>query len=170
MSDSNHTGAIATMLCAKLDSLNITLSLPDARYQRHKKKIKISIDDKVVWSYKWTNTFAPSLGKDLVIPLSSIVEISLIVKHHIRDHLLGKYSGRIIEFLLDKDKPLTLQGDRLVSCATITVGLSPVVDYQEALNACVDARLAQLDNNPKLVEGLDNVDQAVLLSRLWTTP
>jgi hypothetical protein len=65
-----------------------------------------------------------------IIPLSSTVKISLIGRHHSRDHLLGSYSGRIIDFLLDKgmfcpesssldcvshcrlDKPLTLQDDR----------------------------------------------------------
>jgi hypothetical protein len=59
------------------------------------------------------------------------------------------------------DKPLTLQDDRHVACATITMGLSPVVDYQQALNASVDASLARLDNNQRLAEGLDNVDQAI---------
>jgi hypothetical protein len=59
------------------------------------------------------------------------------------------------------DKPLTLEDDRHVACATITIRLSPVVDYQKALNASVDASLARLDNNPRLAEGLDDVDQAI---------
>ncbi|KIJ14661.1 hypothetical protein PAXINDRAFT_12491 [Paxillus involutus ATCC 200175] len=67
MSDSNVTGATATMLCTKLDSLNIALSLPDARYQKNKKKIKISVDDKVEWSHKWTDTFAPPMGQVLYV-------------------------------------------------------------------------------------------------------
>jgi hypothetical protein len=35
------------------------------------------------------------------------------------------------------------------------MGLSPVVDYQQALNNWVDASLARLDNNQVLAEGLD---------------
>jgi hypothetical protein len=39
--------------------------------------------------------------------------------------------------------------------------LAPVVDYQQALNASVDASLARLVNKPILAEGLDNVDQVI---------
>ncbi|KAF8835466.1 hypothetical protein BDN67DRAFT_427862 [Paxillus ammoniavirescens] len=67
MADSNVTLSTATMLHAKVDSLEIGPSLPDARYQKNKKKIEISVDDKVEWSYKWTKTFAPPLGKDLYV-------------------------------------------------------------------------------------------------------
>ncbi|KIJ06170.1 hypothetical protein PAXINDRAFT_20625, partial [Paxillus involutus ATCC 200175] len=161
MARSNVTGGSATMLCMKLDSLKVELSLPDVRYQKNKKKIKMSVDGKVKWSYEWTNTFAPPLGQDLLTPVSSTIKISLSGKRRIRKHLIGSYSGRIIDFLLDKDKPLTLQDDRHVTCATITMALSPVADYQQALLASVDASLARLDINPMLAEGLDNVDQAI---------
>ncbi|KIJ07625.1 hypothetical protein PAXINDRAFT_19198 [Paxillus involutus ATCC 200175] len=157
MSDSNVTAASATM---KLDSLNIELSLPDALYQKNKKKIEISVGDKVKWSYEWTDAFAPPLGQNLFIPLSSIVKISLVGHHRIRDHVLGSHSGRIIDFFLDK-APRTLQSDRHGACATITMCLSPVADYQQALMASIDASLARLDNNQRLAEGLDNVDQAI---------
>ncbi|KIJ14091.1 hypothetical protein PAXINDRAFT_100315 [Paxillus involutus ATCC 200175] len=159
MADSKVTGVTSTMLCTKLESLKIELSLPDARYQKNKKKIKISVDDKVEWSYKWTKAFAPPLGQDLIIPISSTVKIVLIGKRRIRDHLLGSYSGRIIDFL-DKDKPFTLENDQHGACATITMGLSSAADYQQALIASVDASLARLDNSPRLEEGLDMVDQA----------
>ncbi|KIJ16631.1 hypothetical protein PAXINDRAFT_10344, partial [Paxillus involutus ATCC 200175] len=158
MADSNVTGA---MLCTKLDGLKIELSLPDARYQKNKKEIKISVDDKVKWSYGWTNTFAPPLGQDLLIPLSSTIKVSLSGKRRIREHLLGSYSGRIIDFVFDKDKPLTLRDDRRVTCATIVMSLSPVINYQQSLNASVDASLARLDNNPRLAEGLDDAGQAI---------
>ncbi|KIJ08186.1 hypothetical protein PAXINDRAFT_18658 [Paxillus involutus ATCC 200175] len=95
------------------------------------------------------------------MPLSYTVQISLSGKRRIRDHLLGSYSGRIIDVLLDRDKPLTLQDDRHITCATITIGLFPVADYQQALNASVDATLSRLDNNQRLVQGVDNVDQAI---------
>ncbi|KIJ07095.1 hypothetical protein PAXINDRAFT_103100 [Paxillus involutus ATCC 200175] len=158
MADSKVTGVTSTMLCTKLESLKIELSLPDARYQKNKKKIKISVDDKVEWSYKWTKTFAPPLGQDLITPISSTVKIVLIGKRHFRDHLLGSYSGRIIDFL-DKDKPLTLENDQHGACATITMGLSSAADYQQALMASVDASLGRLDNNPRLQEGFEDVDQ-----------
>ncbi|KIJ19047.1 hypothetical protein PAXINDRAFT_166939 [Paxillus involutus ATCC 200175] len=35
------------------------------------------------------------------------------------------------------------------------MGLSPLVDYQQALNDSVDANLGRLDNNNILAEGLD---------------
>ncbi|KIK78861.1 hypothetical protein PAXRUDRAFT_82127, partial [Paxillus rubicundulus Ve08.2h10] len=54
MAHSNVTIATPTMLCAKLDTFKIELSLPDARYQKNKKKIKISVDGKVEWTHKWT--------------------------------------------------------------------------------------------------------------------
>ncbi|KIJ10370.1 hypothetical protein PAXINDRAFT_16596 [Paxillus involutus ATCC 200175] len=160
MAHSNVTGATATMLCTKLHSFEIKLSLPNARYQKNEKGIQISVDDKVEWSYKWTKMFAPPLGQELLVPLSSTVQISLIGKHHTLHHLLGSYSGRVIDFLLEQDKPLTLQDDHCGACAMITVGLSPVVDYQEALNASVDASLARLGNDQRLVGGLNNMDQA----------
>ncbi|KAF8838113.1 hypothetical protein BDN67DRAFT_124834, partial [Paxillus ammoniavirescens] len=59
---------------------------------------------------------------------------------------------------LDKDKSLTLQDDRQITCAKLTMGLSPVTDYQQALIASVDASLARMGYNPRLEEGLDNVD------------
>ncbi|KIJ05704.1 hypothetical protein PAXINDRAFT_21060 [Paxillus involutus ATCC 200175] len=161
MSDRNVTGATATVLCTKLDGLNIELSLPNARYQKNKKTIKISVDDKVKWSYEWTDTFVPPLGQDLFIPLSSTVQISLFGKHRIRIHLLGSYSGRIIDLVINKGKPLTLQDRGHGACATISMGLSPVTDYQQALNASVDASLVRLDNNQRLSDGLDDVDQAI---------
>ncbi|KIK76337.1 hypothetical protein PAXRUDRAFT_835399, partial [Paxillus rubicundulus Ve08.2h10] len=106
-------------------------------------------------------TFAPPFeGRDLSIPLSSIVQISLFGKHLIRNHLLGSYSGRVIDFLINKEKPLVLQDCGYGACATVTMGLSPVVDYQQALNASVDASLARLDNNPRLEQEIDDVDQA----------
>ncbi|KIJ10394.1 hypothetical protein PAXINDRAFT_16621 [Paxillus involutus ATCC 200175] len=104
--------------------------------------------------------FVPPLGQELLIPLSFTIQFSLIGKHHTLHHLLGSYSGCIIDFLLEQDKPLTLQYDRCGACVTITVGLSPVVDYQEALNASVDASLARLGNDQRLVGGLNNMDQA----------
>ncbi|KIJ13356.1 hypothetical protein PAXINDRAFT_13920 [Paxillus involutus ATCC 200175] len=177
--NSNVTGATATMLCTKLESrcpfpfensdshgsllpdLSIELSLPDARYEKNQKKIEISVDDKVKWSYKWTNTFAPPLDQDLLSTLSSTVRVSLSGEHRFRRHPLGSYSTRIVDFLLDTDKPLILKDDRHGACATITMRLSPVVDYQKALGASVDASLARLDANPRLAEGLDDVDQAV---------
>ncbi|KIJ13347.1 hypothetical protein PAXINDRAFT_13913 [Paxillus involutus ATCC 200175] len=158
--DSNVTGTTATMLYTRLDSLNVELSLPNSRYLKNEKKIEISVDDKVKWSYGWTNTFAPPLGQELLIPLSSTVQISLVGKHHILHYLLGSCSGRIIDFL-EKETPLRLEDDRHVAGATITIRLSPVVDYQKALSASVDASLARLDANPRLAEGLDDVDQAV---------
>ncbi|KIK92327.1 hypothetical protein PAXRUDRAFT_13288 [Paxillus rubicundulus Ve08.2h10] len=161
MADSKVTGATAAMLCTKLDSLKIELSLPDARYQKNEKVIKISVNDKVEWSYKWKKTFSPQLGENLIVPLSSTINIVLIGKRHIRDHLLGSYSGRIIDFLLDENRRLTLRNDQHAVCATITMGLSPVADYQQALMASVDASLARLDNNPRSEEGLHNVDQGV---------
>ncbi|KAF8838779.1 hypothetical protein BDN67DRAFT_971003 [Paxillus ammoniavirescens] len=87
MAHSNITGATATVLCIRLDSLRIELSLPNAFHQGNEKDIKILVDDKVEWS---------------LIPLSSIVQISLIGKHHILHHPLGSYSGRVIDFLLDQ--------------------------------------------------------------------
>jgi hypothetical protein len=57
------------------------------------------------------------------------------------------------------DELLTLRNDQHGACATITMGLSPVADYQQALIASVDASLARLDKNPRLDVGLDNVDQ-----------
>ncbi|KIK94239.1 hypothetical protein PAXRUDRAFT_828201, partial [Paxillus rubicundulus Ve08.2h10] len=57
-------------------------------------------------------------------------------------------------------KPLTLQDCGYGACATVTMGLSPVVDYQHALNTSVDASLARLDNNPRLERGIDDMDQA----------
>jgi hypothetical protein len=51
------------------------------------------------------------------------------------------------------DKPLTLQNDRHVTCAMITMGLSPVADYQQALMPPLTQSLARLDNNPRLQEG-----------------
>ncbi|KIK75059.1 hypothetical protein PAXRUDRAFT_835819 [Paxillus rubicundulus Ve08.2h10] len=165
MARSNVTGATPTMLCTKLrlDTLKIELSLPDARYQKNKKKIKISVDGKVKWTDKWTKpeAFAPPFeGRDLHIPLSSTVQISLFGKHCIRNHLVGSYSGRAIDFVINKGKPLTLQDCGYGACATVTMGLSPVVDYQQALNASVDASLARLDNNPRLEQGIEDVDQA----------
>ncbi|KIJ10822.1 hypothetical protein PAXINDRAFT_16218 [Paxillus involutus ATCC 200175] len=106
--------------------LNVELHLLNARYQKNEKKIEISVDDKVEWSYKWTNTFAPLLDQDLFIPLSSTVKISLIGKHRVRRHRLGCYSARVIDFLLDQETPLTLQDDRHGSCATITMRLAPL--------------------------------------------
>ncbi|KAF8842075.1 hypothetical protein BDN67DRAFT_421083 [Paxillus ammoniavirescens] len=141
--------------------LNIKLSLPDAHYKKNKKKIEISVDDKVKWSYKWTSTFAPPMGQDLLSTLSSTVKVSLSSKHRFRRHPLGSYSTRIVDFLLDTDKPLILEDDRHGTCATITMHLSPVVDYQKALSASVDASLARLDTNPRLAEGLDDADQAL---------
>ncbi|KAF8835688.1 hypothetical protein BDN67DRAFT_1072304 [Paxillus ammoniavirescens] len=150
-----------SLLCVKLESLNIKLSLPDARYEKNEKKIKISVDGKVKWSYKWTSTFAPPLGQDLLTTLSSTVKVSLSGKHRFGRHALGSYSSRIVDFLLlDPDKPLILEDDRYGACATITTHLSPVVDYQKALSASLDASLARLDANPRLAEGLDDVDQA----------
>ncbi|KIK71821.1 hypothetical protein PAXRUDRAFT_836581 [Paxillus rubicundulus Ve08.2h10] len=157
MSNSN-TGAAATMLCTKLDMLDIQLSAPNPRYQKNKKKIKISVDDNIMWSYKWTKTFAPPLGRELLLPLSSSIKISLFGKRHVRDHLLGSYSGRVIDFLLDKETSLTLQGE---GSATVTIRLSPVVDFQQAMNDWVDTSLARLDNNKGLSEGPDNLDQAI---------
>ncbi|KIK76044.1 hypothetical protein PAXRUDRAFT_835484, partial [Paxillus rubicundulus Ve08.2h10] len=154
----SNTGATATMLCTKLDTLNIQLSVPNARYQKNEKKIKISVDENIKWSYKWTKTFAPSLGHELLLPLSSSIKISLFGKHIVRDHLLGSYSGRVIDFLLDKEMSLELQGE---GCTTATIRLSPVVDFQQAVNDWVDASLARLDNNEGLAEGLDNFDQAI---------
>ncbi|KIK81665.1 hypothetical protein PAXRUDRAFT_102350, partial [Paxillus rubicundulus Ve08.2h10] len=162
MSDFNVTGTTATMLCTKLDRLNlIKLSLPDEHYQANTKKIEISVNDKVEWSYKWTKTFAPPLGNDLIIPLSSTVKVSFSGKHRVRHHLLGSYSGRVVDLLLDKETPLALKDDRHAACATISMRLSPVVDYQQALNVSIDASLARLDNNPRLAEGLDDVDKVM---------
>ncbi|KIJ13343.1 hypothetical protein PAXINDRAFT_13906 [Paxillus involutus ATCC 200175] len=159
--NSNFTlGITATMLCTKLDSLNVELSLPNSRYLKNEKKIEISVDDKVKWSYGWTNTFTPPLGQELLIPLSSTVQFSLVGTHHILHHLLGSCSGRIIDFL-DKETPLRLEDDRHVAGATITIRLSPVVDYQQALSDWVDTSLARVSTNPRLVEGLDDVDQVV---------
>ncbi|KIK77038.1 hypothetical protein PAXRUDRAFT_81815, partial [Paxillus rubicundulus Ve08.2h10] len=110
-------------------ALKIELSLPDARYQKNKKKIKISVDGKVKWTDKWTKpeAFAPPFeGRDLHIPLSSTVQISLFGKHCIRNHLVGSYSGRAIDFVINKGKPLTLQDCGYGACATVTMGLSPV--------------------------------------------
>ncbi|KIJ11008.1 hypothetical protein PAXINDRAFT_16029 [Paxillus involutus ATCC 200175] len=95
-----------------------------------------------------------------LIPLSSSVKISLIGKHHILHHLLGSYSGRVINFLLDQEMHLTLQCNDHEVCATVTICLSPVVDFQQALNDWVDASLALLENNQGLAEGLDNLEQA----------
>ncbi|KIK76418.1 hypothetical protein PAXRUDRAFT_16631 [Paxillus rubicundulus Ve08.2h10] len=75
MADSKVTGAIATMLCTTLDSLEIELSLPYARYQKNEKVIKIMVNDKVEWSYKWKKTFSPQLGQNLIVPLSSTINI-----------------------------------------------------------------------------------------------
>ncbi|KIK74838.1 hypothetical protein PAXRUDRAFT_835879, partial [Paxillus rubicundulus Ve08.2h10] len=154
----SNTGATATMLCTKLDMLNIQLSMPNTPYQENKKEIKISVDDNIQWLYKWTKTFAPSLGHELLLPLSSSIKISLFGKRSVRDHLLGSYSGRVIDFLLDKETSLTLQGE---GSATVTIRLSPVVDFQQAVNDWVDASLARLDNNRGLAEGLDYFDQAI---------
>ncbi|KIJ18422.1 hypothetical protein PAXINDRAFT_8670 [Paxillus involutus ATCC 200175] len=157
MSGSNDRAA-TTMLCTKLDSLNIELHLSDALYQNNEKEIRISVDDKVKWSYKWTDTFEPQLGQNLLMPPASIVKVSLGGKHRVRYHLLGSYSGCISDFFNNKETSLTLQGG---GRATLTLRLSPVVDYQKALNDWVDASLDRLDNNQRLTDGLDNVDQAI---------
>ncbi|KIJ13345.1 hypothetical protein PAXINDRAFT_13908 [Paxillus involutus ATCC 200175] len=155
------TVAPVTMLCTKLNSLNLLeLCLPNARYQKNNKKIEISVDDKVEWSYKWTDTFTPPLNKDLLLPPSSTVKITLSGKHRLRRHVLGSYSGRIVD-LLDKETPLRLEDSRRVACAIINIRLSPVVDYQQAWSASVDASLARLDDKPRLTEGLDDVDQVI---------
>ncbi|KIK79406.1 hypothetical protein PAXRUDRAFT_834122, partial [Paxillus rubicundulus Ve08.2h10] len=114
MAHSNVTGATPTMLSTKLDTFKIKLSLPDPHHQKSKKKIEISVDGKVEWTHKWTKpaseTFAPPFeGRDLSIPLSSTMQISLFSKHWIHDHLLGSCSGRVIDFVINKEKPLTLQ-------------------------------------------------------------
>ncbi|KAF8834470.1 hypothetical protein BDN67DRAFT_1016472 [Paxillus ammoniavirescens] len=160
MSGSNVT-ATQTLLCTRLDSLNMELRLSDPLYRKHQKKIKISVDDKVKWSYKWTDTFAPTLGQDLFIPVSSTVKVSFIGKHRLFRHLLGSYSGRISDFLFDKETSLILHGEGHGACATLIIRLTPVIDYQKALNDWVDASLTRLDNNQVLTEGLDNIDQAI---------
>ncbi|KIJ19060.1 hypothetical protein PAXINDRAFT_97126 [Paxillus involutus ATCC 200175] len=137
------------------------LSLPDARYEKNEKKIEISVDDKVQWSYKWTNTFEPLLSQDLHMPLSSTVKISLVGKHYVFYHLLGSYSGRVVDFLFDAETPLTLQNGLPGACAIISMALSPLVDYQQAWNHSVDASLGRLDNNKVVAEGFDNTDRAV---------
>ncbi|KAF8838503.1 hypothetical protein BDN67DRAFT_1070682 [Paxillus ammoniavirescens] len=157
MSASNVTHA-TTMLCATLASLNIDLHLSDPLYQQNRKKIIISVDDKVKWSYKWTDTFAPRLGQNLLMSPASTVKVSLRGKHRVRYHLLGSYSGCVSDFFNNKETSLTLQGG---SRATITLRLSPVVDYQKALNDWVDSSLTRLDDNQGLTEGFDNVDQAI---------
>jgi hypothetical protein len=178
--------------------LNIELSPSHARYQKKEKTIEISIDDKVKWSYRWTDTFTPQFGQDLyvwrsysdrynpltvirrsLIPLSSTVNVSLIRKDHVLYHLSGSYSGRVTDFLLDKgmfsmeissldcvskcrlETSLTLEDDRHVACATVTMQLSPVIDFQQAVNDWVDTSLARLGNNQGLAEGVDKLDQAI---------
>ncbi|KAF8835684.1 hypothetical protein BDN67DRAFT_937666, partial [Paxillus ammoniavirescens] len=159
-SNLNVTDATATMLCIKIESLNIELSLPDARFEKNEKKIDISVDDTVKWSYKWTNAFAPPLGQELHIPLSSTVQISLVGKHHMLCYMLGSYSGRIIDFL-DKETPLRREDDRHATIATITIRLSPVVDYQQALSDWVDTNFARVGTSARLAEGVDGVDRAI---------
>ncbi|KAF8833306.1 hypothetical protein BDN67DRAFT_781284 [Paxillus ammoniavirescens] len=157
MSGSNVTAA-TTMLCTTLDSLNIELHLSDALYQNNEKEIRISVDDKLKWSYKWTDAFEPQLGQNLLMPPASTVKVSLRGKHRVRYHLLGSYSGYVSDFFNNKEMSLTLRGG---GRATLTLRLSPVVDYQKALNDWVDASLTRLDNNQGLTEGFDSVDQAI---------
>ncbi|KIJ04592.1 hypothetical protein PAXINDRAFT_22114 [Paxillus involutus ATCC 200175] len=152
---------VTTILRTKLHSLNIELSPSHPCYQKKEKTIKISIDDKVNWSYRWTDTFTPQFGQDLLIPLSSTVNVSLIRKGHVLYYLSGSYSGRVTDFHLDKETSLILEDDRHVACATVTMQLSPVVDFQQAVNDWVDMSLARLGNNQGLAEGVDELDQAI---------
>ncbi|KIK72803.1 hypothetical protein PAXRUDRAFT_21562 [Paxillus rubicundulus Ve08.2h10] len=138
--------------------LSIELHASDALYQKNEKQIRISVDDKVKWSYKWTDTFEPSLGQNLLVPPASTVRVSLIGTHRVRRHLLGSYSACVSDFFSSKETSLPLRGG---GRATFTLRLSPMVDYQKALNDWVDAGLSRLDNNQGLTEGLDNVDQAI---------
>ncbi|KIJ19043.1 hypothetical protein PAXINDRAFT_8393 [Paxillus involutus ATCC 200175] len=168
MSDSNVIGA-TTMLRTKLYSLNsdLELSLPNARYEKNKKNLEISVDNKVEWSYEWTDTFAPLSDLDLHIPLSSIITFSLSGRRHFRDHLLASHSGLIVDFLINKDGPLALRDTIIGShapCATIRMGLSAIVDYQQAQIDSVDASLAQLDNTQSLAGRLDDGDQLEAIS------
>ncbi|KIJ19063.1 hypothetical protein PAXINDRAFT_97128 [Paxillus involutus ATCC 200175] len=139
MSRSN-VAASTIMMDTKLYSLDIKLL--DARYEKNEKEINLSVDDEVQWSYKWTNKFAPLLGLNFHMPISSTVEISLVDKHRVYHRLLGSYSGRVIEFLLDAERPLTLQHRLHGACATITMDLSPLVDYQQAWKHSFDMSLA----------------------------
>ncbi|KIJ19044.1 hypothetical protein PAXINDRAFT_97114 [Paxillus involutus ATCC 200175] len=136
-----------TVLRTKLDSLDIRFSLPDARDKKNEKEIKLSIDDKVQWSYKWTNTFEPLLGP-LYLPL-----------------VYGSYSGRVIDFLVGASSkmPVLFQHGRHAARALITVDLLPLVDYQQAWNDCIDASLGRLDNNKVLAEELNSTDPPVLV-------
>ncbi|KIK76221.1 hypothetical protein PAXRUDRAFT_170587 [Paxillus rubicundulus Ve08.2h10] len=63
------------------------------------------------WSYQWTDTFMPQFSQELLIPLSSTVNVSLIRKDHVLYHRSGSYSGRVTDFLLDKETSLTLEED-----------------------------------------------------------
>ncbi|KAF8840101.1 hypothetical protein BDN67DRAFT_686537 [Paxillus ammoniavirescens] len=161
MSDTNVTPAtVTTILRTKLHSLNIELSPSHAHFHKKEKIIEISIDDKTKWSYRWTDTFTPPFGQDLLIPLSSTVKVSLIRKDHILYRLSASYSGRITDFRLDKETSLTLEDDRHAACATITIRLSPVIDFQQAVNDWVDTSLARLENNRGSAKGVERLDQA----------
>ncbi|KIK73738.1 hypothetical protein PAXRUDRAFT_578599, partial [Paxillus rubicundulus Ve08.2h10] len=90
--------------------LNIELHTSDALYQKNEKQIRISVDDKVKWSYKWTDTFEPSLGQSLLVPPASTVRVSLIGTHRVRRHLLGSYSACVSDFFNSKETSLPLRG------------------------------------------------------------
>ncbi|KIJ19046.1 hypothetical protein PAXINDRAFT_8395 [Paxillus involutus ATCC 200175] len=160
MSRSKATNSTTT-LETSLDSLDIQLSLPYAHYEKNEKEIKISVDDEVRWSYKWTNEFVPRLGANFHMHASSMVEISLVGKHRFYHRLLGSYSDRVVDFLTDPDTLLALQNGPHGACATITMVLSPFVDYQQAWVHSVDETLGRLDSNKIVAEGFDNKDRAV---------
>jgi len=90
-----------------------------------------------------------------------MVEISLVGKHRFYHRLLGSYSDRVVDFLTDPDTLLALQNGPHGACATITMVLSPFVDYQQAWVHSVDETLGRLDSNKIVAEGFDNKDRAV---------
>ncbi|KIJ13564.1 hypothetical protein PAXINDRAFT_13528 [Paxillus involutus ATCC 200175] len=154
---------VTTILHTKLHSLNIELSPSHARYQKKEKTIEISIDDKDLYVWRsYSDGYNPlTVIRRSLIPLSSTVNVSLIRKDHVLYHLSGSYSGRITDFLLDKETSFTLEDDRHVACATITMQLSPVIEFQQAVNDWVDTSLARLGNNQGLAEGVDELDQVI---------
>ncbi|KIK91715.1 hypothetical protein PAXRUDRAFT_615928 [Paxillus rubicundulus Ve08.2h10] len=71
---------LAEFTLTLLDTFKIELSLPDARYEKNKKKITISVDGKVEWTHKWTKpeTFAPPFeGRDLSHSSANIVFVTI---------------------------------------------------------------------------------------------